>query len=266
MTETTDAQAADVKFYLGNDAITNLIKEARSLRRNGQDNRLRQGGVYCKLRTEVERYGRNNKGLSYQQAVGQTGVPWSTAERFRQMFELVTELTIPGDVFLILCEEGANIAEIKTALGATFGASIKALLQQIQSLDVADGKAVADVADKLKKLISRAPAESDLETLQGDLDTLLAELPTVKGAVESVDLAEAIHQKQVEISESYAKPMRALVNALAPFVNWSPQKVKDYMTAFEEQPLSSKTKVFNAATKFASDMATDIAIVKEAEQ
>jgi hypothetical protein len=38
------------------------------------------------------------------------------------------------------------------------------------------------------------------------------------------------------------------------------------MTAFEEQPLSSKTKVFNAATKFASDMATDIAIVKEAEQ
>jgi hypothetical protein len=264
MTVKTPSPTVDVKSIVGNQAITDIVNAARSLWQEGQKNRLSLGQQFSKLRAEVEKYQRNNKGLSYRQAVAQTAVPWSTAERYREMYEVVNEYKIPEDTFLVLCEEGANIAEIKGALKEAFKGAISTVIPRIASLDVTNSKEVADLADDLNQLIPASMVTADLETLNGELAELLAELPQKQSAEQSADIAEAIHQKRTEIGESYAKPMKALVSALAPFVNWSPQQVKDYMTAFADQPLSQQTRLYNEATSLAKSVATGIAIGKKA--
>ncbi len=257
-TETTD-----VNRYVGNDAISSHVNAARSLWQDEKKNSLSLGKEFSKLRAEVEKYQRNNKGLTYRQAVALTGVPWSTAERYRQMYEMTTEHKVPADAFLALYEEGANLVEIKASLKEGFQSSIEPLLPAITSLDVTDSHAVVDIANALKQLIPKSLANSDLETLNGELGTLLGELSTVKSAEERIEIAAAIHQKHTDISESQVRLMKGLVHGLAPFVEWSPDKVRGYIAEFSEQPLALQTKLFSQATTFAKDVVAGIAIAKQ---
>jgi hypothetical protein len=251
----TQTATADVKTYVGNDAITELVNSARSIWQGGQDDRLTLGEKFSKLRAEVDKYRRNNKGLTYRQAVNQTGVPWSTAERYRAMFEVVAEHKIPADVFLALCEAHANIAEIKAVLKEAFTPSIKRLLPRIASLDVTDIEGVNKLADELNQLLPRSLAASDLETLNQDLNLLWELLQKTENKEACRQILRDAAEKQEELAECQMRMMKSLVHGLAPFVQWSPKQVRDYLAEFAEQPPALQTKLFGEATKFAQGLA-----------
>lgn len=255
---------ADVAF-IGNQAITDIVNNARSLWASGQDNRLKLGEKFSQLYHAVERYKKSAKTrLTYAGAVTKTGVPRGTAERYREMWEVKNEYSIPADAFLVLCEEGSNLATVKAKLGEAFKGAISPLLPRIQSLDTTNAKAVKDLAEDISKLIPEPMGEEDLAELQGNLSDLVGKLPKAKSREESVDLAAAINQTTEQIGALYLARMRALVNALAPFLDWSPEEVRNYLKAFEEQPLSQRTQLYEEATKFAKTTATGLAITQKA--
>src|ERR1700694_3463772 len=127
---------------IGDATITNIVHDTRLLWQSGLDNRLKLGENFSQLYHAVERYKKSTKtGLTYAGAVAKTTVPRGTAERFREMWDTKEEYSIPADTFLMLCEEGTNLAAIKAKLGAAFKGAISTLLPKIQSLDTTDAKA-----------------------------------------------------------------------------------------------------------------------------
>jgi len=248
---------------IGNQTITNLVNDARSLWQSGQDNRLKLGENFSRLYREVERYRKSAKsGLTYAGAVAKTTVPRGTAERFREMWETREEFSIPADTFLVLCEEGANLAAIKAKLGAAFKGAISTLLPKIQSLDTTDAKAVTALANDLGKLVPK-PVETELAALESQLSDLTNQLPK-SGGEEAATIAEEMHQTREQIGLLYVERMKALVTALAPFLDWPAERAKEYIKAFADQSLSQRARLYKEAAKFAKTAATGLAITTTA--
>jgi hypothetical protein len=249
---------------IGDETITTLVNDARSLWQSGQDNRLKLGEKFSQLYHAVERYKKSTKtGLTYNGTVEKTTVPRSTAERLREMWETKEEYSIPADTFLLLCEEGANLAAIKAKLGAAFKGAISTFLPKIQCVDPTDAKAVTALATDLGRLVPKPAGEADLAELETQLSDLTDQLPRASGE-EAADLAEEMHQTREQIGVLQVDRMKALVTALAPFLDWPDERVKQYMRAFADQPLSQRARLYREAAKFAKSAATGLAITTTA--
>jgi hypothetical protein len=249
---------------IGNETITNLVNDTRSLWQSGLDNRLKLGEKFSQLYHAVERYKKSTKtGLTYAGAVAKTTVPRGTAERLREMWETKEECSVPADTFLVLCEEGANLAAIKAKLGTAFKGAISTLLPKIQSLDTTDAKAVTALATDLGKLVPKSAGEADLAELETQLSDLTGQLPKSSGE-EAATIAEEMHQTREQIGLLYVDRMKALVTALAPFLEWPDERAKEYMKAFASQTLSQRARLYKEAAKFAKTAATGLAITTTA--
>jgi hypothetical protein len=256
---------ADVVELIGNQTITNMVKDVRSLWKEGQDNRLKLGEKFSLLYHEVERYRKSKTGLTYASAVARTGVPRATAERYRQMWEVKEQHSIPADVFLLLCEEGANLAVVKVKMGEAFKGAISSLLPRIKSLDTTDPAAIEVLAEEVNKLIP-APAEdsADLAKLTEQLAEQVKELPKASSDEQAVEIAEAVRETKQQISAFYVERMKPLVAALGPFINWSDKEIKNYHKKFLEQPLSEQRRLYKEASKFAQTAVAGLAITSKA--
>jgi len=244
---------------IGNDTINNIVQDIRSQWQSGLDNRLKLGEKFSQLYRAVERYKKSTKsGLTYAGAVAKTTVPRGTAERLREMWETKEEYSVQADTFLVLCEEGANLATIEAKLGAAFKGAISTLLPKIQSLDPTDAKAVTALANDLGKLVPK-PGEVDLAKLESQLSDLTNQLPK-SGGEEAASIAEEMHQTREQIGLLYVERMKALVTALAPFLDWPDERAKEYMRAFASQTLSQRARLYKEAAKFAKTAAIGLAI------
>jgi gas vesicle protein len=257
--------SADVVEIIGNKTITDIIKETASLWKGGENNRLQLGEKFSLLYREVARYKRSARtNLTYAGAVARTTVPRGTAERYRQMWEVKQEFSIPADVFLSLCEEGANLAAIKAKLGESFKGAVGILLPRIRALDITDAAKVADLAKDVIGLIPDSPENEDLAELDSRLSDLMADLAKTEGDQPRADIAESIHETREQIRVLYIERMKPLVTALAPFLGWSDERVKEKLKAFEQQRTPELARLHTEATKLAKAAEDALAIITEA--
>jgi hypothetical protein len=111
------------------------------------------------LRAETERYrASESTGISYAEAVRRTGVPRSTAEFYRSLYETCADFSIPIPVFLALQDNGVNLAS-ERYLDQETRELRKVNVQELRKLDVSDHAAVKTLADNLKAAnpVDKAP-------------------------------------------------------------------------------------------------------------
>lgn len=235
---------------IGKEAIENLIKAGRSLRIQGQDNRLKLGRVAHLTRNECEPYEKSPQtGLTYNKSVAKMGISRGTMEHYRDMYEIQTELGVSGDTFLLLSGEGVNLADIKTKYKTAFKGFTNVWLQRILDLDISDEKAVETLVAEIKAAMSTAPPEKTTEELEEDLNTQLESRRKATNEAEQDSLSEHILETKKQISERYIERMKALVNVVAPLLGWSKEQIKDRMRAFEDELPSQRIKRYNDAVK-----------------
>jgi hypothetical protein len=204
--------------YSGNGTIDPLIANIQQLWRKGEADRLALGQYFAQLKKATQRYKEDEEtGLTYTSAVKRTGVPRSTAEYYRVMWETVSGNGIPAQVFLLLREAGFNLA---TDLREE--ATVQGILQdhpELLSGEIPD-------YDSLAKTLKReyAKKEDDQETI-ADLQEFM---DTSQGAIPRSVLNKAKEK-------IHALRMRALTNlclAVAPFLNkdreWAQDRTKKY--------------------------------------
>src|SRR4051812_44445429 len=88
-----------------------LIGEIKSLWSTTQTHYMKLGEQLSQLRAETGAYQNNEQtGISYTEAVRRTGVPRSTAEFYRGLYETCADHSIPTAMFLALQDHGVNLA------------------------------------------------------------------------------------------------------------------------------------------------------------
>jgi hypothetical protein len=138
---TTNAAITAVKT---NTAIDTLISAIKNLWGAAQSNYMKLGEHFSQLRSETEAYKKNEKtGISYAKAVQQTGVPRSTAEFYRSLYETCADNGIPTAVFLALQDSGVNLANKRFESARQ--------MKELQTLKVTDSDAVEELAERIKK-------------------------------------------------------------------------------------------------------------------
>jgi hypothetical protein len=259
--ETKETKTNTDSEMIGNETITHIVQDARLLWKSGQDNRMKLGEKFSQLYHEVERYKQSNKtGLTYTGAVIRTGVPRSTAERLRQMAEVKNEFMIPGDAFLVLAEEGVNLADIKAEMKEAFKGFLNTWLPKIRSLDITNVGAVKKLAEEI---LPKPPAKVDLAELKENLAQLMDDLQKAQTVPERISISDEIQQTREQIGAIYVARMKPLVTALALFLDWSEERVRAYVKAFGQQPLSQRTRLYEEAAKFATSAAASLAITEK---
>ena len=88
MTATEQEVSSSGKNLKVSPRTETLIGEIKSLWSTTQNNYMKMGEHFSHLRAETETYHKNEKtGISYTEAVRRTGVPRSTAEFYRGLYE-----------------------------------------------------------------------------------------------------------------------------------------------------------------------------------
>jgi hypothetical protein len=98
---------------IGNAEITMQVVSIRKHRTSTVKDRIEVGRMFHDLRGAVTKYTRTSedkKKVSYSEVVRLTGYHRSTAELYRQMFEICDGNDISPDVFVILADAGFNLA------------------------------------------------------------------------------------------------------------------------------------------------------------
>lgn len=138
-----------------------LIGEIRSLWSTTQTSYMKMGEHFSHLRAETERYQASDRtGISYAEAVRRTGVPRSTAEFYRRLYETCADFNISTAIFLALQDSGVNLAGERYQDHETRELR-KVNVQELRKLDVSDHASVKALADKLKadNPIEKTPKE-----------------------------------------------------------------------------------------------------------
>jgi hypothetical protein len=231
-----------------------LIESGKALWTNGARDRLKLGEIFSKLRKNAPVYLKAKNGLSYNQAVSKMGVPRGTAENYRAMWDTKEACGVSGDLFLVLCDYGCNLATMRTNLGGAFRGAIGAFSNSLTTVHATDTKAVEALAKEIKAALNlpAAPKEAytdEVRRLQDELSELVQELPKAKSAEESGDIAESIHQKREELVFAHTDRMQSLVASIAPFIEWDEAAVKTYMEKFSEMTLSLQEQTYKEAVK-----------------
>jgi hypothetical protein len=249
----------------GKPAIENLIHAGRSLRAQGQDNRLKLGEVFHLLRNECEPYETSPKtGLTYRQSVARTGAARSTAERLRKMFETKEEYAVPADAFLRLCEEGVNLADMKVRHQDGFKGFINPWIPKIQALDATDEKAVSTLAEDIKAAEGTGAADKPLTELEAYIEILLRDRKATEDDNQLDSINEQIQEARKQIGEIYIRWMESLVAALTPFFGWSTKEVKARMKAFEDELPLQRIRRYNETLNFLKNIEAAFAVTTKA--
>lgn len=253
-----DAPASQVT-YKSNEKIDPLVASIQQLWQKGETNRLKLGEFFSKLRKETKQYKRDEEtGLSYASAVRRTGVPRSTAELYRGMWELSSEHKIPAQVFLSLCEAGFNLAtdldeqatvpgivsdhrELLTGKIADYDALAEALIKEYGKQSQTTPGAVEEVAAMQKEI-------ADLQKhMTGTMPDSL------RKAGET-----AIAKKQAELHALRVTALAGLAKAVAPFVGQNKTWAENYAKKLKDNQVLTAQR-YTEAVKFAKSLAAEMA-------
>jgi len=255
---------ANSRTITGPETIENLVKAGRSLRMQGQDNRLKRGEVFHLLRHECEPYEKSPKsGLTYNQSLARMGEPRGTSEHLRKMFEVKVEYAVPADTFLLLSADGMNLADLKVEYGEAFKAFIDPWLPKIQALYITDEKAVASLIEDIEAAKPKGMTPKTLAQLDAELSELKASLDAAmekKNSNEVLDISSHITAKEEEKGKICVTRMESLLDVVAPFFGWSQDQVKKRMKAFEAEPAPLRIQRYKEALNFIKKMETAFAI------
>ena|SRR5258708_29189926 len=264
------------------EQITTTINQVRELWKQGVDNRLKLGEMFHNLRSQVDRYQKNHKdGLSYTAAVAQTGVPRGTAENYRSMWEAKEACGVSGDLFLILCEKGVNLATLKAKSGEAFKGAISQFLPALSDVSPINVVGVKKLAEDLKaafKAVWEPYSGQDEDVSFGELDgsfdewtqhleLYYEELAQVKSRRETEASMAGITEANGKLIEISVRRMRKLVEMISPFVlEGNDEAVESYIKKFSEMPLSLQKQTYGEAKKLLKSLSDGLKSVLEAEE
>jgi hypothetical protein len=233
MTSTEQKVSSNGKDVKVSPRTETLIGEIKNLWSTTQNNYMKMGEHFSHLRAETETYQKNDKtGISYSEAVRRTGVPRSTAEFHRGLYETCADYSIATAVFLALQDHGVNLAKER------FESALE--MKELRTVNVADHEAVSNLADHIKKACpadkgEKASLMTQIGRLQADAKgyfSELAKLPaedkaTVKQKAD-LDFYKKEHRKaEKKLLETQLTVIEQLVNVFG---------VVDVSDSFEEQP------------------------------
>ena len=257
--------------YQGNKEIDPLVASIRPLWQDGQSNRLTLGELFSKLRKETQPFEKDSaNGLTYTSAVRLTGVPRSTAEKYRQMWEVSNEHKIPAQVFLLLCEAGFNLA---TDLDKQ--ATVAAIVQDHPELctgDIADYDALVAVYDARGQLVGglkhnygKQPASAGGSKDIAALEEEVKELGVIKEKLNSdtgkKSIQDSIDLKQEELHGLRVKALTSLARAVAPFLGKDDEWADGYSKAYKDSKKITKQR-YADAVKFVQSQTVFTAIAR----
>lgn len=190
-----------------------LIAEAKKLWATVKPSILDLGRVFVKMRNTFSTHKKNRiTDQTYTDAVAETGVPYATAEFYRQMAVTVDDPSKPisQDTFLALYDNGVNLASDRFAK-ARYD-------ERVTGLNACDPEEVDKIAKALKKDY-RAPDESgvSVDTLAETISTIRAQMEDTKSPVIRKTLEEALeehHETAKELEQSFKDKLTEIVQIL----------------------------------------------------
>jgi hypothetical protein len=190
-----------------------LIAEAKKLWATVKPSILELGRVFVKMRKTFSAHKKNPiTGQTYTDAVAETGVPYATAEFYRQMAVTVDDSSkpIPQDTFLALYDNGVNLASDRFAKGRYDA--------RVTGLDVHDSKEVDEVAKALRKEypVQRESGVS-VDTLAETINTIRAKMDDKEDPVIQKTLKAALDEHQgtaKELEQSFKDKLTEIVQML----------------------------------------------------
>jgi hypothetical protein len=245
-TATTVAELAD-----GNEAksaneqeIGNKISDIRFNRQKGANAAFEQGKRFSELRKLTKPYETDKaSGLSYVKSVSQTGYAWTTAERYRVLYETVTNAGISADIHLVLADYGCDLAAKRT----TTAAGIVRDLPELLTLDVTDEKAVEKM---VKQVNDKHPVEKPKSMPPTSLETLTALLNNLKRQPASTHTTTMIEKTSSAIIKTKKETLLSLATAIAPFIGKDEKWAESYVKKVENNSALLDQR-YNEAVKFA---------------
>jgi hypothetical protein len=225
----------------------NLIDQIKGLWGTTQTAYMKMGEHFTQLRAETKAYQKNHKtGISYAEAVRQTGVPRSTAEFYRSLYETCVDFSIPPNVFLALQDNGVNLASDRYQ-DHDKRELRKADVKALRDLDVAEHGAVKKMAEGLKKAhpVDKAESVSLMQQVQNLQDEISARAVKIAGTKDK-DYKAFLEGEQ---GKDEAELLRVQLKVIAQLV--SVFGIVDITDPFTEQPdlrLNLWEGVVNAGT------------------
>jgi hypothetical protein len=180
-----------------------LIDEAKDLWKKVKPNILRLGEIFSRIRLTTEsRKKKSSTNMTYSEAVRATGCPYSSAEFYRRMFEVVKHEGINQDVFLALFDSGINLSSDRYRSAMT--------LAEIKTLDATDARAVKKMADELKDGFPPVRSSASINQLRKDANDLTATLNKSTDAV----VRRAIEAELEDVGKALTEEQRRLIATL----------------------------------------------------
>jgi hypothetical protein len=216
---------AEKPALTGLEQINETIATIRGLWSKGREARLELGRLFSELRAQTLPYERGSTdGKSYTQAVAETGVQRGTAEGYRKMYEVLQAAKIPADTYLILADQGCDLAAEREATLAGIVHDVPELL----TIDATNEEAVKKMAKKIK---DGYPVERKQKSAPTPLETLTEVLASIEEMPKSAQTDKMRADTQKAIVRMKVETLLSLATALAPFVGrdaaWAEAWVKE---------------------------------------
>jgi hypothetical protein len=224
---------------VANETIDPLIANIQQLWQNGEADRLALGQYFSQLKKATEPYKEDKEtGLTYTSAVKRTGVPRSTAEYYRVMWETVNANGVPAQVFLLLREAGFNLA---TDLRE--GATVQGIVHdhpKLRTGEISDYDELADTLDK--EYGKKDDKQEKITDLQKFVETSEGKVP----ASVLTSTKEKIHTLRV-------RALTSLCVAIAPLVDHDEKWAKKYAKKCADSQALTKQR-YEEAVRFAQEL------------
>lgn len=244
--ETTVAGLAGVNPNKSTDEqkIKNKIEDIRLNRSKGAAAAFEQGKRFVELRTLTKPHEKGEKtGLSYSKSVAKTGYSWPTAERYRNLYETVTNAGISPDIYLVLADYGCDLA----AKRATTAAGIVHDLPELLTLNVTDEEAVKKM---VKQISDKYPIERPKAKSPTPLEALTTLLTNLKEQPASAHTTKMIQETSSAIIKTKKETLLSLATALAPFIGKDEKWAESYVKKVENNSALLDQR-YDEAVKFA---------------
>ena len=250
---TTTGPKETAEHLIGNEATDKTIRKIRILRKAGIANRLEMGEQFYTLRDETELYQTTQNGkLSFPDAVKATGVSRPLAYLYMDMWKTQQEYGVDADLFLVLCEEGVNLAGIKNQKGLKpiFKTIIQPFLDRLKNTDASDVEAVETLAEEITTATTqKEEPDLDLDELEQNVSETLTAISTAKTDNERLTLSADLAETRQKIVDKHLDRMQTLIGKVGPFLGWNDAKIKDYMESFADLTLSLQKQTYEEAKK-----------------
>lgn len=230
--------------YAGNETIDPLIANIQQLWRNGEADRLALGQYFSELKKATKPYQEDlETGLTYTSAVKRTGVPRSTAEYYRVMWEKVNENGIPAQVFLLLREAGFNLAtDLKE------GVTVQGIIHDHHELLTGDISDYDQLAGTLEENYGQGEQKGkNVAALQKFADSISTSMPDSEEKQNVLEgLEKQIHSKR--ISE-----LKTLCLAIRPLLGKTKVWAEEYAKKYADSKALTRQR-YEEAVRFAQSL------------